>query len=324
MPRHSLGTLLLEHFLCRRSPCHQRLWFSGNRFADDLNAFKCYPNIATNDVILRGQKSCQAALRKWGRENQVAFDSSKESFSIMSRQNPYGNGFVILGLDFDTKLIMKSAVDACVFKCGWKLKKLLWTRRYFTNGDVVTLFKAHILSYIEYRTPGIYHASSSVLESLDNVLRRLLRELGLTELEALHHFNLAPLETRRDIAMLGVIHRAVLGKGPRQLQNLFVVNASPVRRLGLRSSGRIHSRTVHGPCECICLDYCLLSVLGLARVYNLLPEHIVVAQSVSSFQKRLQKLLRQCSFNVLQWHQLFSPRVPMATHLLRNVPSDMA
>ena len=35
--------------------------------------------------------------------------------------------------------------------------------------------------------------------------------------EALEHFSLAPLAARREIAMLGVIHRAVLKKGPLQL-----------------------------------------------------------------------------------------------------------
>ena len=35
------------------------------------------------------------------------------------------------------------------------------------------------------------------------------------------NFNLAPLSTRRDIAMLGVIHRAALREGPQQLLIFF-------------------------------------------------------------------------------------------------------
>ena len=51
--------------------------------------------------------------------------------------------------------------------------------------------------------------------------RGFLRECGLSDEEALLHFNLAPLETRRDIAKLGLIHRSVLGGGPRHFANSF-------------------------------------------------------------------------------------------------------
>ena len=43
----------------------------------------------------------------------------------------------------------------------------------------------------------------------------------MDEMAALLNFNLAPLATRRDIGMLGVIHRTALGKGPSQLKQHF-------------------------------------------------------------------------------------------------------
>ena len=39
-------------------------------------------------------------------------------------------------------------------------------------------------------------------------------EVGVDEVTALAEFHLAPLQVRRDIAMLGLIHRTALGKGP--------------------------------------------------------------------------------------------------------------
>ena len=60
----------------------------------------------------------------------------------------------------------------------------------------------------------------------------------MTHEEALFHFNLAPLETRRDIAQLGVIHRAALRKGPNHLHNFFMRARS--------FSG--HSKQVFDPC----------------------------------------------------------------------------
>ena len=62
--------------------------------------------------------------------------------------------------------------------------------------------------------PAVWHAAKSVVELLDTVQKRFLRELDLTEEEAPLRYNLAPLSCRRDMAALGLIHRAALGKGP--------------------------------------------------------------------------------------------------------------
>eukprot|EP00959_Pyramimonas_sp_CCMP1952_P342493 7175571-Pyramimonas_sp.AAC.1 len=61
---------------------------------------------------------------------------------------------------------MHSAVDDCVSACSWKMLRLIRTRKFHTNAELIGLFKAHILSYIEYRTAAVYHASS-VLSPLD-------------------------------------------------------------------------------------------------------------------------------------------------------------
>ena len=70
------------------------------------------------------------------------------------------------------------------------------------------LYKSHVLSFVEYRTPGVHFASTSVLNEIDDVQVRFVRQLGLSEEGAFMHFNLAPLCVRRDIGMLGLIHRA--------------------------------------------------------------------------------------------------------------------
>ena len=116
---------------------------------------------------------------------------------------------------------MADAVAEVVTEAGWKLRTLLRTQRYYTDADLIVLYKSHVLSYLEYRTPAVYHATRSVLDKLDEVQRRFLRNVGVDEETARLEFNLAPLEMRRDIAMLGVIQRAAIKEGPPQLQQLF-------------------------------------------------------------------------------------------------------
>ena len=76
------------------------------------------------------------------------------------------------------------------------------------------LYKSHVLSFIEYRTPAVSHASTSALFPVDAVQRRYLQALGVSDVDALLHFYLAPLAVRRNIAILGVLHRAAIGISP--------------------------------------------------------------------------------------------------------------
>ena len=98
---------------------------------------------------------------------------------------------------------MSDAVSEIVSAAGWKLRTLWRTRCYYTDADLITLYKAHLLSFLEYRTPAIYHATRAVLSRLDAVQSKFLNDIGVDEVTALDVFHLAPLSVRRDIAMLG-------------------------------------------------------------------------------------------------------------------------
>ena len=50
---------------------------------------------------------------------------------------------------------------------------------------------------------------------------------------------------RRDIAMLGVVHRAVLGKGPAHFKTFFHETAETRRTYLTRKAARRHSRQLH-------------------------------------------------------------------------------
>ena len=149
----------------------------------------------------------------------------KESFHILSSTEAAGKDFKFLGVDFDVELAMDKAVQDVVVAAGWKLKTLIRTRRYYTDYELILLYKAHLLSYLEYRTPAIYHAKREALQKLDRVQSKLLSDIGVDEVTALIEFNLAPLSARRDMAMLGVIHRTVLGKGPPHFKQHCVLDS---------------------------------------------------------------------------------------------------
>jgi hypothetical protein len=88
---------------------------------------------------------------------------------------------------------MGAAVHKVAGKAGAKLRSLLRSRKFYTIPDMFRQYKAHILSQLEFPTPAIFHASNSVLESLDSVQKRFLREMGVTERDAFLNLGLAPL-----------------------------------------------------------------------------------------------------------------------------------
>jgi hypothetical protein len=169
---------------------------------------------------------CQMELHDWGAANQVCFDPGKEGLHILSSKDAYGDDFKILGVDFDALLTMRSAVNSIVAEGSWKLKMLPRTKRFYTDAELVLLYKSHMLSFLEYRTPAIYHAARAVLRRLDRIQSKFMEEASIDEAEALLYFNLAPLSTRRDISMMGILHRTVLGKGAPQFRKHFTTERS--------------------------------------------------------------------------------------------------
>ena len=69
--------------------------------------------------------------------------------------------------------------------------------------------------------PAIYPATRAILRRLDAVQTRFLEDIGVDKVTALNTFHLAPLTTRLDIAMLGLIHRTEMGKQTTQVKEFF-------------------------------------------------------------------------------------------------------
>ena len=287
-------------------------------YADDLNAIKEIDSTMDNAEALAEGRSCQSELHRWGRANGVTFDPGKESMHILSRTDPLGEAFKILGVSFDVKLIMEEAVLKLAAEAGWRIRTILRAQRFHTVAELVHLYKSQVLSYLEYRTVAIYHSCDTHLAHLDRVQNGFLRKIGITAEQALLEFNLAPLSTRRDMAMLGMIHRSVIGKGPSQLQAFFKPVELP--RRSTRASARMHSRQLK---EFRTGQFSALiarSALGLVSVYNLLPQAIVDASSVKEFQCCLQSVVKnKASSDAERWEFFFSPRICMYSHPVRSL-----
>ena len=75
-------------------------------FADDCNAFRCFPRSVPNHDIQDALSVCQRALHLWGHANRVTFDPGKEDTMVVSTNDGEGGPAKLLGIEFDNKLLM--------------------------------------------------------------------------------------------------------------------------------------------------------------------------------------------------------------------------
>ena len=79
------------------------------------------------------------------------------------------------------------------------------------------------------------------------------------------------------MALLGLIHRTVLGKGPDQFREFFKLEDQ--------------SMALQDPRKTTKSPLIKRSILGLITIYNVLPARIRAAESVPVFQKGLQNFI---------------------------------
>ena len=219
----------------------------------------------------------------------MTFDRLKESLHVLHRRYPEGDSFTVLGVLWDLQLKMEAECESVGSRANWKLTTLLRLRRFYSLADLVTLYRTHVLPVLEFPTPAIYHATNTALKLVDQVQKRFLREVGFTAVDALLKFGLAPLQTRRDFACLGLVHRAVLGKGPPHFRKWFFPSTKREHGFSTRLQENLQNKQLHDYLDGTHNELLRRSLLGLPRVYNGLPKSVVEAPSVKAFQSRLQR-----------------------------------
>ena len=151
-----------------------------------------------------------------------------------------------------------------------------------------------MLSYLEFAIPAVYHATNFALAPLHRVQKRMLNELIISEKEALFDYSLAPLSCRRDMALMGLLHRINTKSAPKVFDEFIKPTTTCHFPRGLRDPDRRHNRQLYDPNEGIESRQFRRSIFRLVYAYNLLPQ-IVVDCPVKIFQRYLQYALKSAA-----------------------------
>ena len=144
------------------------------------------------------------------------------------------------------------------------------------------------------------------MEKLDKLQSRFLRNIGVDEDEAFLNksYNLAPLQLRRDIGALGLLHKIQLGDIHEDFETLIPKLVHPFQA-NTRFGGRRHGRQFFE--QFGQTDYFNRSLFSMCRVYNLLPAYAVQAGEVSNFQTLLTKDAKfACRQGVSDWQHIYN------------------
>ena len=215
-----------------------------------------------------------------------------------------GDDFKLLGLLLDCKLHMDGAITDILKRARPKLHTLMRSRPYYNDVDMVLQFKTHILGIIESNIGGIYHATNTVLAPLDRLATSFVHALNMEMEEAFMNYNLAPSALRRDIAMLGFLHKCNLPNVHPHIRELF-----PPCRVGGSHNKQMWDIMTFENGTLFQNEMRRRSVFQLVHVYNALPQNVVSLSLVSEFQHELTQFARnKCNAGHADWQIFLSPR----------------
>ena len=278
-------------------------------FADDLNIWNKFSRNTEDQIILQNLERTQTRVHKWGKLNRVQFEATKEHMHIIHPLLHDGSVFRLLGILFDAGLNMQEDISSITQRCAPKIRVILRTKRFYNNKDLINQFSTHIWSFIEHHTSGIYHATRTQLHSVDRLQSSFLRELDIDARTAFLEYNFGPLQLRRDIAMLGFLHKRVLGLAHEHFSELFPFAAGVVSNYAERfPKHNKQLKSFSGNFEFREMLW-RRSVFGLVQIYNKLPQSFIDSHSVHDFQVCLTEFARtRCTENLPDWIYTYDPQ----------------
>ena len=278
-------------------------------FADDLNVFQLFDRKMPTDNILDKLSKCREKVHGWGRTNRVKFDAKKEHLAIIHPDANvlHGDGFRLLGCFMDLDLRMRTAVDQLLAKIRPKSKAILRTRGYYSVPELLQQYKTHIWGLVECNAGAFFHVVSSLLLKIAQVQDNFLHKLNLSNSEAFLKFNFAPTILRRNIGILGFLHKRVLGLSHPSIEKLLPWYSQRFDE----SRGLGHNKQLYGHSVEISHQRSLFnrSIFAMVDIYNNLPQEIVDASNVKLFQSLLTKIAKErCLRGDPDWTMSFHRR----------------
>lgn len=216
-------------------------------------------------------------------DNQRKVPSVLPTVTINDSPISYVNSFCYLGVNLDTKLRFQTHLQSVMSKLNHKMLLLCKIRSFIDSRSAVLIYKAHLLSLIEYGSIFLDGLPLNQLNKLQRVQNKCLRICHLadktTSNVALHCMSkLLPLRLRRKLSVCKIIFKKIR-HSPGILRE-------PVRS-GNRSSFK---RIIQLPIPRLNRFKASLPYAGYLN-WNQLPENLRMITDYDTFKRFLNKYM---------------------------------
>ena len=276
-------------------------------FADDLNVFKTFHRQTPLPQMMKDLEECRHKVHKWGKMNRVSFDPGKEHLVVIHPAEHHGESFKLLGLMIDLNLRMHTAIDQLLAKIRPRSTAILRTRGYYSVPDLINQYKTQIWGLVEAHCGGYFHAATTLLEKIEGVQQNFLKQLNVSTSDAFIEFNFAPSMLRRNIGVLGLIHKRVLGLCHPAFEDLlpWYEHRISIPR-GFGHNKQLYDHRLEVSHQRALFDK---SIFAMVDIYNNLPQSLVDSPTVKVFQRGLTHIAKErCKKGDPEWHLSFNRR----------------
>ena len=158
---------------------------------------------------------------------------------------------------------------------------------------------------MEFHCEPYFHAAKTLLDKIDQDQRHFLEQLQVSVDKAFLNYNFAPTKLRRNLAILGLLQKRILGLCHPSYDKLLPWYS---QYFNDTRAGR-HNKQLYGHWLEVTQHRTLFrnSIFGMIDIYNNLPQYVVDAQSVSYFQRLLTKMAKARSEpGEVEWESSFA------------------
>ena len=197
-----------------------------------------------------------------------------------------------LGLAIDCLLTMNAHVSNIARTCYFELRRLASIRRFLTSIATATLVSAFVLSRIDYCNSllfGSTHDVKSHLQRIQNYAARVILRLPKSSSITIHIKSLhwLPVKVRSTYKIACLCHHCHSSTAPSYVADMLQKKPSHSRNTRSSSCTMSHlNRPAHS--KATLGDH---SFSSASSVWNSIPNDVMCAPSLSSFESRLRTCL---------------------------------
>jgi len=270
-------------------------------FADDhqlMKAFVPAQQVKAFDDI----EKCLNMINTWMNEFFLCLNANKTKILVISppslRDSIILRGTFIdnvcirfvhsaknLGVVLDETLTFDEQVKRVVKSCICIIKKIAEIKSFLSPEQLKTVVCASVLSKLDYCNAlyfGITKARMKKLQSVQNsavqLIRKKINKQEVSTAELLKEFHWLPVKKRVSFKLMLIVHKCLLGKAPKSLQEMMVKGGS------LRTK-KLEERRCNGE-----MGERSISVAG-PKLWNLLPLDIRIEDDTDEFKNKLKTFL---------------------------------